>query len=306
MVLRDTADVKNTVVSSGLRPLPDVRGGLGEKHSTFDQRGGISLDESCSSFNAQRGSVNVNAMNRVDGLWRRLSFRLLPGCCVQCGAGTLRAADLCVACESDLPWNDRCCALCALPLTRNEQRCGRCQKVLPEFDLAHCALRYEWPLDALITRFKFVGDLAAGRVLSALMVAHLSSRWRASPAPRPQLLIPVPLHAQRLRERGFNQALELARPIAQALALSLIVDGLCRQRATPPQTGLNALHRRRNMRGAFAINTDVQGRDVALVDDVVTTAATVRECAKVLKRAGAASVQVWAVARAAAGNRVAS
>jgi ComF family protein len=244
----------------------------------------------------------VNAPDRVDGLLRRLSLRLLPGCCVQCGAASERGIDLCPSCEADLPWNRACCARCALPLSQPEARCGRCLKAAPEFDAAFCAFRYEWPLDSLVTRFKFAADLAAGAVLARLLHAYLVERVAATDG-SPRLMMPIPLHEDRLRERGFNQALELARPLARLSGIALAVEGMHRLRATPRQTGLNALHRRRNVRGAFVVDVDVRDRHVVLVDDVITTAATVRECAKTLKRAGAASVQVWAVARAAVGAR---
>lgn len=246
----------------------------------------------------------MSVLGRVDGFLRSLSFRLLPGCCVQCGGASAHGRDLCAACEADLPWNLSCCGRCALPLVQAAGLCGRCLKSAPEFDRALCALRYEWPLDALVTRFKFGADLAAGRVLAEVLTRDLQQRLASldQRLPRPQWLMPVPLHAERLQERGFNQALELARPLAQALDIPLCADGLQRQRATPRQTGLTALHRRRNVRGAFVVTADVRDRHIALVDDVITTAATVRECARVLRRAGAASVQVWAVARAGVGT----
>lgn len=248
----------------------------------------------------------MKAPNLVDSPSRRASFRLLPGCCVQCGAASERAVDLCLRCEEDLPWNRLCCARCALPLSQSEVRCGRCMRVVPEFDAAHCAFRYEWPLDSLITRFKFGGDLAAGAVLTNLLKSYLAERI-AAPAPTSaRLMMPVPLHDDRLCERGFNQALELAKPLSRFFGMALLPQGMQRKRATPQQTGLNALHRRRNVRGAFVVDVDVRDRQVILVDDVITTAATVRECAKTLKRAGAASVQVWALARAAVGAKAAA
>lgn len=247
-------------------------------------------------------AVNVKLKDRVDGFWRRLSFRLMPGRCVLCAATSDRAVDLCIECEVALPWNTACCGHCALPLTANETRCGRCQKSAPQFDAAYCAFRYAWPLDGVVTRFKFSGDLAAGRVLSHLLAQRLHERLLGA-ANRPQMIVPVPLHRERLRERGFNQALELARPLAAALRIPLLPEALRRTRATPKQSDLDGLHRRRNVRGAFAVDADVHGLHVAIVDDVITTAATVRECAKALKRAGAATVQVWAVARAPIGPR---
>lgn len=236
--------------------------------------------------------------NLVDGWWRRWSFRWMPGCCALCGGGSARDVDLCAACEAELPTNDACCAHCALPMPVAAARCGRCQKSAPEFDRAFCAFRYAWPLDSLVTRFKFSADLAAGRVLSALLARRVIAAATAQTLRLPDLILPVPLHGDRLRERGFNQAWELSLPIAAALKVPARAEGLLRMRPTPRQSGLSALHRRRNVRGAFVVQADVRGRHVAIVDDVITTAATVRECAKALKRAGAASVQVWAIARA--------
>jgi ComF family protein len=175
-------------------------------------------------------------------------------------------------------------------------------KAVPEFDAALCAFRYEWPLDSLVTRFKFGADLAAGAVLARLLNAYLAERIAPIADASSRLMMPIPLHEDRLRERGFNQALELARPLARLSGIRLATQGMRRLRSTPRQTGLNALNRRRNVRGAFVVEADVRDRHVVLVDDVITTAATVRECARTLKRAGAASVQVWAVARAAVGG----
>jgi ComF family protein len=152
--------------------------------------------------------------------------------------------------------------------------------------------RYGWPLDRLESRFKFAGDLAAGRALSQLCLRE--------PLPAlPQVIVPVPLHRSRLRQRGYNQALELARPLTQALGVPLRRDLLWRTRSTHAQTELGALARRRNVRGAFDVrNVDSLPAHVALFDDVMTTGATLIECARVLRRAGVQRVDVWALARA--------
>ena len=138
------------------------------------------------------------------------------------------------------------------------------------------------------------GDLAAGHTLAAL--------WCASPPPAelPAAIVPVPLHTSRLRRRGYNQALELAKPLARHLHLPLLTGALARTRATGAQTDLSAIQRRRNVRGAFAAHfPDAPPAHVAVLDDVFTTGATLGECARVLKRAGVARVDVWALARAA-------
>jgi ComF family protein len=201
--------------------------------------------------------------------------------------------DLCRDCAAELPRNRHCCARCALPLPAAAALCGRCQRKPPPWDAAWAPFRYGWPLDRLESRFKFGRDLAAGRALTML--------WQAEPRPTalPQLILPVPLHRRRLRQRGYNQALELARPLARAFALPLRHDLLRRQRETRAQTELDARHRRRNVRGAFAVPDGVAvPAHVAILDDVMTTGATLAECARVLKRAGATRVDVWALARA--------
>ena len=129
----------------------------------------------------------------------------------------------------------------------------------------------------------------------------LSALWQREPCPveLPDLLLSVPLHRRRLRQRGYNQALELARPLAQALHVPLRHDRLQRRRHTGAQTELDAVSRRRNVRGAFAVREGVAlPAHVAILDDVMTTGATLAECARVLRRAGVARVDVWALARA--------
>lgn len=233
---------------------------------------------------------------RMDALshpWHRLHSWLLPWRCLLCGdAGTDRL-DLCAACAAELPRNTSCCARCALPLPRPAAACGRCQRKPPPWDGAWAPFRYGWPLDRLEARYKFGGELAAGRTLAEL--------WRRMPptAPRPALIVPVPLHRARLRQRGYNQALELARPLGRALGIPVRHDLLLRTRATVAQTELEAQARRRNVRGAFALRAGVRlPPHIVLLDDVMTTGATLAECARVLKRAGVARVEAWALARA--------
>jgi len=201
--------------------------------------------------------------------------------------------DLCAGCAAELPRNRSCCARCALPLATPAALCGECQRRAPPWSAAWAPFRYAWPLDRLESRYKFGRDLAAGRVLSAL--------WQAEPraVALPELILPVPLHRGRLRQRGYNQALELAKPLAKTFGIPLRCDLLQRRRATSAQTELDAASRRRNLRGAFALRAGtVLPAHVAILDDVMTTGTTLAECARVLKRAGAQRVDVWALARA--------
>ena len=217
---------------------------------------------------------------------------VLPYRCLLCGASGADGLDLCRDCAAELPRNRSCCARCALPLAESAALCGQCQRRPPPWDAAFVPFRYAWPLDRLESRFKFGGDLAAGRVLSTLWAQQLDG---ASPA----AIVPVPLHRARLRQRGYNQSLELARPLAKALGVPLQPGWLRRLRATTAQTELGALARRRNLRGAFAAKSGVAwpGR-VILLDDVMTTGATLTECSRVLRRAGVQHIDVWALARA--------
>ncbi len=231
----------------------------------------------------------------VDGIADRLLRVLLPPRCLLCGAAGAGGRDLCAGCAADIAFNTPCCPRCALPLEAPAPLCGECLKREPPFASAWAPFRYGHPLDLLEARFKFRADLAAGRVLAGL----LADRACADVPSLPELVVPVPLHPARLRERGYNQALELARPLARALAIPLRHDLLVRTRATPPQTGFDAQTRRRNLRGAFAVAPgSVLPAHVALVDDVMTTGATLHECARVLRRAGVARVDAWALARA--------
>lgn len=233
--------------------------------------------------------VNLKASSWVDGALDTL----LPSHCLLCGAHAQGALSLCPACEAEMPRNEVCCGRCALPLDAPAPLCGRCSKRPPPWDAAWAPFRYEWPLAPLESRFKFGGDLAAGRTLALLWLAS------RTPADLPQAVVPVPLHRSRLRRRGYNQALELAKPLAKHLRIPLLRDALRRTRATDAQTELTAVQRRRNVRGAFALR---RGRTlpgyIAVLDDVFTTGATLGECVRVLKRAGVTRVDVWALARA--------
>lgn len=243
--------------------------------------------------------VNLKQPTEVDGFWQRLQFALLPPHCLLCGARGESSRDLCAACAADLTPNRTSCARCALPLPTPAALCGECLRSEPAFDAAFAPYLYGHPLDLLLTKLKFGHSLAAGRVLAELWIAALANGARAT---LPDAIVPVPLHATRLRERGYNQALELAKPLAREFDVALAPDLLCRARATAAQSDLDAATRRRNLRGAFEVDASrlatTRPAHVVLLDDVMTTGATLRECARTLKRAGVARVDVWALARA--------
>lgn len=218
--------------------------------------------------------------------------RLLPRTCLLCGMASGEA--LCPGCAADLPrLGEHACPLCAQPLAAPAPACGACLKSPPAYDATHVALRYAFPADQLVLMLKFGHRLASAEFLAARMLA--------GPHPAGDVLVPVPLSRQRLRERGFNQAVELARPLARALGLPLDVSSLARVRDTLPQSRLPWRARRGNLRRAFACAADFTGRAVIVVDDVMTSGATLDAVARTLKDHGAARVENWVAARAAKG-----
>lgn len=219
---------------------------------------------------------------------------LLPSRCLLCGATADAEHGLCTGCRGDLPGLKDACIRCGTTLGFGQSICGPCLRKPPPHSTFLAPFRYAPPVDSLIRAFKYRGDLAAGRALGRLLADHLAR----SEAPRPQLIVPVPLHPARMRSRGYNQATELARVLARRLDLSWS-DGVCRRvRDTAAQTGLTAAERRKNLRNAFTAGAGVQSCHIALLDDVVTTGSTTRELAKVLLRSGAGRVDIWACARA--------
>jgi ComF family protein len=230
-------------------------------------------------------------MSKVDDCIAVLSRSLLSHRCLVCGE---RGAgdDLCALCRAALPWNRNACLRCGLPLPQSESACGACLKHPPPFAATRAALIYSFPLDRLLLRFKFHGDLAAGRLLSQLFCQALGD------SELPKALVPVPLHGSRLRERGYDQALELAKAMARRTGISLHRHALRRVRGTARQSELGLSARQRNLRGAFAVVGDALPKHVALIDDVMTTGATLRECAQTLLRSGVEQVDAWVIARA--------
>jgi len=221
----------------------------------------------------------------------------LPGLCVLCRDWCRRA--LCEAClQHYAPLQTRC-ATCARALPLALARCGECTRQASAFERCITGTDYSAPWDRLIAGFKFHQKTELAAALCTLMLRGISTA--AGDAARPALLVPVPLSRERLRERGYNQAWELARRLARRLGVPARAGVLQRSRDTPHQIGMSRAERERNLRDAFwvepAQRARLHGAHIALVDDVLTTGATAHAAALALTRAGAARVDVWVAAR---------
>ncbi|MFT4173584.1 MAG: ComF family protein [Rhodocyclaceae bacterium] len=227
------------------------------------------------------------ARQRLATLW--------PQRCHVC-SGHAGPHPLCDACAGELPrLPTACCPVCGLPATRGAL-CGRCLHRLPHFDATGVSLAYDFPVREMILAYK------RGRAfhLEPWLSHVLRENW---PAGAVDAIVPMPLHRRRLRERGFNQSAELARRLGRWVATPVWCRVLQRVRDTPHQVGLRLAARRRNLRGAFACRRRLDGLHIVLVDDVMTSGASLDAAARELKRAGAARVTCLVVARTLARPR---
>ncbi|ANA41458.1 MULTISPECIES: ComF family protein [Geobacter] len=233
---------------------------------------------------------------------RALLDILFPPLCHLCRAPIPGAEELhlCPACLARAkPIGSPLCTVCGVPFATEggiDHRCGDCIVSPPPYEGARAAYLFEGPVQELVHRFKYGHRTHLRRPLALLAAERLTS-FVAEAAP--DLIIPVPLHRSRLRERGFNQAILMGELLARQWRIPLHRATLGRVRATPPQVGLTSAQRRENIRGAFAVPSPaaLAGRRVLLLDDVFTTGSTIAECALVLRKAGAAAVHAATVAR---------
>jgi ComF family protein len=230
--------------------------------------------------------------------WNRHALDwLCPQACVLCNvAGQM----LCAACERDARIDpSAACVRCAIPLPPYVQMklCGRCLRRPPAFDRTIAAALYDAPFDQLVRGLKYGATLAYAPLFARL----LHSRIADAVLPDVDVVLPVPLSRARMATRGFNQAIEIARPLALRLGKPLDIESVLRITDTAPQASLPFDARRRNVRGAFAVidarRERIIGRRIGVVDDVMTTGATLEELAKTLKRVGAVAVVNLVVAR---------
>lgn len=216
--------------------------------------------------------------------------KLLPGSCLLCDDDSPQGP-LCPGCTAELPWLAPAhCPRCALP-SPAAAVCGQCLRHPPPFSACHALLHYEFPADRLIQALKFGHRLSLAKWLAGGLSVQLSARDY-------DCLIPLPLHPLRLAERGFNQSGEIARALARRLQLPLALDKLQRTRATASQMTLPLKARQANVKGAFECRTDLRGQRVLLIDDVMTSGATLHEAARTLQMHGAGDIQIAVAARA--------
>ncbi|MGB4812061.1 MAG: ComF family protein [Methylophilaceae bacterium] len=219
----------------------------------------------------------------------KINHWLFSSQCVLCTAPVKTSKGLCSACFDALPWhNAPQCQQCGL--LSNHPICGQCLKSAPEFDVTVAALRYAFPLDALMQQFKYGSTLQTAHLFADLISAHHAMQ-------NLDLIIPMPLHPKRLKERGFNQSLEIAKLLAKQQNIPIDYHCCARTKYTAPQASLPLKERVKNIKGAFACHIDLTGKRIAIIDDVMTTGASLNELAKTLKKAGAAHVECWVVAR---------
>ncbi len=233
-------------------------------------------------------SRQQNEGHPVVSAW--LTRALLPRECFLCIAASGKEF-LCPACMENLPFLPaEHCPVCALP-TPSAAVCGACLKKPPNFNATQAVFRYEFPIDKLVQSLKYAHRLASADFLGRILGQH-------APDCQFDLILPVPLATQRLAERGFNQALEIARHLAESLHVPLETQHIRRRINTTPQVALPWKERAKNIRHAFECNTDLRGKSILVIDDVMTTGATLNELAGTLKAGGAERVGNLVLARA--------
>ena len=219
---------------------------------------------------------------------------LLTSLCLLCDSNLESSLSLCGECLHELPQNHNACPQCGLSLEQPLLPvCGRCQTQAPIITKTITPFTYEYAIKHLITELKFKKKLINAQLLGKLLADHINEQN----FPLPDFLLPVPLHKKRLRNRGFNQAMELCRVLSEELNIPILTNSIKKTKETTAQAMLTAKQRKSNLRNNFTLNKKIPSVSIAIVDDVITTGTTVNELAKLLKKAGASQLQAWACAR---------
>lgn len=240
----------------------------------------------------------IKGLNSLSTLFtKRVNREKDKGLCVGCLCNNA-SYGLCNSCREDLPVNRWHCRFCALPLAYSGggYACGDCLQLPPPFNRSLIPWRYQYPVDIMIGRYKYSRQYKFARPLIAGFVSHLGSAFQDCRDEKPHILIPSPMLPARRRARGFNQAQDIAEQIGRRLDIPVDAGIVRRVRKVKAQRGLDRQARLENLQGVFEVCANVPER-VAIVDDVVTTGATVRALASTLRQAGAEDIQIWALAR---------
>ena len=230
-------------------------------------------------------------MPRIDHCVKIVLDALYPSRCFLCSKPA--KSGICPACLSGLDRIDSPCPRCGISYSGAGQ-CGSCQVKTPRYELTVAPFRYSPPLSGLVHQLKYHRKITCARILAKLLVNEIAQ----SPEPRPQLLVPVPLHWSRLLWRGFNQSVEIARHLSKDLQIPVDRTLARRIRKTSAQATLPIRQRKRNVKDCFDLRRPLHLRSIALVDDVITSGETVNQLAATLKQPGATLIQVWAPLRA--------
>ena len=215
--------------------------------------------------------------------------------CIFCDSLSHRKLDLCLACERDLPVLQNYCKRCAETLPEGQKICGSCLSDLSMQIETTALFNYSSPIDQLIINLKFRNNLIGARILGELLANHLHDQYQNKS--KPEIIIPVPLYSARLRERGYNQALELSRPISKKLNIPIDKFSVKRVKNTAAQVTLSAKERQQNIKQAFSVDKKFKYNYAAIIDDVITTGNTVNELCKVLYGAGVSRIDIWCCAK---------
>jgi len=228
---------------------------------------------------------------------KNTQIKLFPYFCSLCGDKAQAHIAICEPCHKQLITINNCCTQCALPLPDSAENniCGQCLNKPPYFDHSFSLYNYETPVKQLISGLKFQKKLSLAHLFGTLLGEAIQHTNRCD---LPDCIAPVPLSSKRLKNRGYNQSIEIARPVSKLLSIPLAYNLFKRVRHSPPQSSLNLKSRQHNVRNAFTINEKKLPRHIAIIDDVMTTGATSNELARILKKEGVEKVEIWSVARA--------
>jgi len=241
-------------------------------------------------------SLSIALLPRFGRYCKQVQLNLFPQYCVLCLARIFNRLPVCQSCWQSLPWLEHACHKCGLPIT-NAERCAQCYKSPPNFDRLYALWTHEEPMRCLVKDLKFNKRLDYAYLFGAALAKQLQEKYQSDFLKQPDWLVPVPLHAKRVRERGFNQSLLIAKTIGKKARIPVLYKSCIRRIHTEPQLNLPEKQRRRNILGAFEVVSDCSDKHIAIVDDVVTTGSTVGELAKQFKLRGARQVDVYCISR---------